>query len=69
MPNNYEVIVLKGMEPEKFQIRWIDPASPSNIYNASNPLTKDELRARLETMGLSKAEIDELIEQAWNDAK
>lgn len=67
MPNHYEVVVLK--ESELFQTRWIDPAlPPGSVYNASNPLTKDELRARLETMGRSKAEIDLLIHQATSNS-
>jgi len=63
MSNRYEVVLLKGSE--LFQIRWTDPSlPPGSVYNASYPLTKDELRAKLETMGQGKGEIDELIEKA-----
>ena len=63
MPTPFEVVKLK--QSELYQIRWTDAAlSPGSVYNASYPLTRDELRAKLETMVRSKSEIDELIEQA-----
>ncbi len=68
--DRYAVVKVKGVEPETFWITREDSALPKGaIFNTTQNLAEDAVRAALSNRGFAKADIDSLIEKARQDPK
>lgn len=62
---HYELVKVKGTEPEVFWIAWIDPALPKgSVIRDSPDFTESEVRIELRNMGRTEVETTWLIGQA-----
>ena len=63
--DRYAVLKIKGSDPEVFWIAFMTTEGRNGHFmKTSDDLTESELRAELQMMGLTKAEIDSRIQQA-----
>ena len=63
----YEIVKVKGSDPEQFVRIWLDPELPSGTFIKTSPeqgMSEAELRADLTKEGGSEAEIKSVIERA-----
>ncbi|MCL5670178.1 MAG: hypothetical protein M1423_02615 [Acidobacteria bacterium] len=59
------VIRVVGKNPEKFTISGLSAAFPNDsLTPTNNAMTEEELRAELESQGISERGIDQLIQHA-----
>lgn len=63
--DRYEIVKVRGSDPEAFWIIWVDSGLPKGSFmKTSQNLTESELRAELKDMDRTKPEIDSLIQSA-----